>query len=406
MKKPTKKLLTILSALLILTGGFSSCNAGQATETSALPHLQRAKPETLGINVQKLQLADSIIYQSIADGEIPGAVLAVVYRNKMVYLRAIGNKQVYPYIVPMAENTIFDLASVTKPIAGGISAMILVERGKIRLTDRVGLYIPEFTDNIRIVDLLTHTSGLISYPNVNRLREQYGAPAQDELISHIINAERLFAPRAQFRYGCVNTIVLQRVIETVSGQSLCDFVRENISEVLGLNTLVFAPSDELLPRVAPTERLTDGGLLRGVVHDPMARILQGGISANAGLFSDADDLAVLSAALLNGGAWNGNRILSPQGVRIMTSVPQHVSEFGRALGWDVGSAFASNRGDLLSASAFGHTGYTGTSLVIDPELDLVIILLANRVHPYDTGSVVRLRATVANVVAASILNSK
>jgi len=358
------------------------------------------------MNVQKLQLADSIIYQSIADCEIPGAVLAVVYQNKMVYLRAFGNKQVYPYIVPMTENAIFDLASVTKPIAGGISAMILVERGKIRLTDRVGQYIPEFTDNIRIVDLLTHTSGLLSYPQVNVLRERFGAPAQDSLIHFIANSERIFAPRTQFRYGCVNLIVLQRIIETVSGQSLDDFVRENISEVLGLNTLVFAPSEELLPRVAPTEKLADGELLRGIVHDPMARILQGGISANAGLFSDADDLAVLSVALLNGGAWKGNRILSPQGVRTMISVPQPVAEFRRALGWDVNSAFASNTGDLLSASTFGHTGYTGTSLVIDPELGLVIILLANRVHPDDTGNIARLRATVANVVAASILNTK
>jgi CubicO group peptidase (beta-lactamase class C family) len=369
-------------------------------------HLERVKPETLGINSHHLQLADSAIKQAIENNEIPGAVLAVVHQNKMVYLKAYGNKQVYPSTVPMAENTIFDLASVTKPIAGGISAMILVEQGKIRLTDRVGMYIPEFTDNIRIVDLLTHTSGLIAYPQVNQLREKYGAPSQDALISHIATSQRVFEPRTNSRYSCNNLIVLQRVIEVASGQNLRDFVKENISDVLGMNSTDFAPTGGLLPRVAPTQRMADGSVLHGIVHDPMAQILQGGISGNAGLFSDADDLAILSAALLNGGAWNGKRILSPQGVKIMTRVPFHVAEFGRALGWDVSSSYASNQGDLLSASAYGHTGYTGTSLVIDPELDLAIILLTNRVHPNDDGNVTRLRALVANIVAAAITNDK
>ena len=365
--------------------------------------LERALPETLGIDTRRLQLADNIINEAIKDGEIPGAVLAVVHQNKMVYLKAFGNKQVYPSTVPMQENTIFDLASVTKPVAGAISAMILVDRGKLRLTDRVSLYIPEFQDNIRVSDLLTHSSGLPSYAPVPYLREKYGAPCPDSLISYIANVQRRFEPRTNHQYSCLNLIVLQRIIEIVSGQNLRDFAKENIFDVLGMKNTDFAPTGEMLKRVAPTEKLANGEVLRGIVHDPLAQVLLGGISGNAGLFSNADDLAILSAALLNKGAYNGKRILSPQGVKTMTSVPQNVAEFGRALGWDVSSAYASNQGDLLSASAYGHTGYTGTSLVIDPELDLAIILLTNRVHPNDTGNVSRLRALVANVVAAAVV---
>jgi len=365
--------------------------------------LERVSPERLGLNTCRLQLADSIINQSIADGEIPGAVLAVVHRNKMVYLKAFGNKQVYPVVVPMETSTIFDLASVTKPIVGGISAMSLVEQGKLRLTDRVSAYIPYFQDNIRVVDLLTHTSGLLAYPPVRYLVEKYGANSPDSLIRFIANAPRLFEPRTNSRYGCNNLIVLQRIIEIVSGQNLRDFTKEHIFDVLGMKNTDFAPTGEMLNRTAPTIKLGEGEVLRGIVHDPLAQVLMGGISANAGLFSNADDLAILSVALLNGGAYNGKWILSPQGVKTMISVPQHVAEFGRALGWDVSSSFASNQGDLLSASAFGHTGYTGTSLVIDPELDLAIILLTNRVHPYDTGNIAALRARVANVVASAVL---
>ena len=368
--------------------------------------LERVSPESLNVDARRLPFADNIINEAIENGEIPGAVLAVVHRNKMVYLKAFGNKQIYPSTVAMSESTIFDLASVTKPIVGGISAMILVEQGKLRLTDRVSMYIPEFQDNIRVVDLLTHTSGLPSYPPVGYLIEKHGANSADSLISYLAHVERQFAPRTNSQYSCNNLVVLQRIIEIVSGQNLRDFTKEHIFDVLGMENTDFVPTGEMLNYIAPTIKLGEGEILRGIVHDPLARVLMGGISGNAGLFSNADDLAILSVALLNGGEYNGKRILSPQGVKTMISVPQNVAEFGRALGWDVSSAFASNQGDLLSASAFGHTGYTGTSLVIDPELDLAIILLTNRVHPYDTGNIAALRARVANVVASAVVNVK
>jgi len=363
--------------------------------------LERAIPEDLGIDSRRLHYADEAIYQAIADKEIPGAVLAVVYEGKMAYLKAYGNKQVYPDTIPMDANTVFDMASVSKSMSTAVSTIILLERGKLRLSDRVSMYIPDFKGNIRVVDLLTHTSGLPSYATVDSLRLWYGEPNPDGLIDYISNCRRYFDPGTDFQYSCLNFITLQRIIETISGQNLKDFAKANIFDVLGMEHTCYQPEGETLARVAPTEKQKDGSVLRGVVHDPLARVMNGGISGNAGVFSDAEDMAILAAALLNGGAYNGKRILSPQGVKVMTTVPASVKEFGRSLGWDLESDYASNKGNLLSDNAYGHTGYTGTSIVIDPDNDIAIILLTNRVHPDDGNSTVRLRAVVANAVAAS-----
>ncbi|GHT38242.1 esterase [Bacteroidia bacterium] len=364
--------------------------------------LERVIPELVGIDCRRLQYADEAILQAIADKEIPGAVLAVVHKDKMAYLKAYGNKQVYPKTVAMDVNTVFDMASVSKSMSTAIAVMQLVERGKIRLRDRVSLYIPAFADNIRIVDLLTHTSGLPPYAPVDSLQKVYGAPNRDGLIGYIATCRRDFQPTTGFQYSCLNFITLQRIVEIVSGQSLRDYVKANLFDVLGMTHTDYQPAGETLKRVAPTEKQKDGSVLHGVVHDPLARIMNGGISGNAGVFSDANDLAILSAALLNNGEYRGNRILSPLSVAAMRTVPREVSAFGRALGWDVFSDYASNSGDLLGKNTYGHTGYTGTSLVIDPDHEVAVILLTNRVHPEDVSSVVRLRSLVANAVAASL----
>ena len=363
--------------------------------------LPRVAPGQGGLDPRRMQIADELIMQSIADNETPGAVLAVVHKGRMAYLKAYGNRQTYPSALPMEVNTIFDLASVSKSVATGISTMILVERGQLRLTDRVNMYIPNFQGNARVLDLLTHTSGLPSYANVDSMRRRFDFPNPDGLIEFIATCNRLFDPGVRFLYGCLNYIALQRIIETVSGQKLEDFARENIFNVLGMNSTTFRPTGALLPRVAPTERQPDGSVLRGVVHDPLARLINAGNSGNAGLFSDAEDLAILAVALMNGGIYNGKRFMSPLGVRVMTTIPESLAHVGRSPGWDVVSAYASNKGDLLGPNTYGHTGYTGTSMVIDPDNEIAVILLANRVHPEDTSSVVRLRALVANVVAAS-----
>lgn len=373
--------------------------------------LQRVAPEVLDMNPQHLMEADAAILQAIEDGEIPGAVLAVVHQGKMAYLKAYGDKQVYPTRVPMDVNTVFDLASVSKSISTAISAMILIEQGKLRLLDKVNLYIPNFrgwedengeVTDIRVVDLMTHTSGLVPYADLSVVQEKYGSPNPQGLMEYIALQPRAYEPKTKFQYSCINYITLQHIIEYISGQSLKDFAQQHIFDVLEMKNTCYQPEGEILKKVAPTERQEDGSVLTGMVHDPLARIMNGGISGNAGVFSDADDLAILAAALLNNGSYKGKRILSPLGVKAMRTVPREVVTFGRTLGWDIYSPYASNNGDLLGPNTYGHTGYTGTSIVIDPDNDVAIILLANRVHPYDKGNVVRLRSLVANAVAASL----
>lgn len=363
----------------------------------------------------RLIYADNAINQSVQDGDIPGAVLAVVRHKKLAYLKAYGNKQIYPETIAMTTNTVFDLASLSKSVSTAISTMILLERGQLRLRDQVAMYIPGFqpwTDtitgrkrNIRIVDLLTHTSGLPPYAPVEELKKQYTAPNPDGLITYISNVKRNNEPTKVFDYSCLNFITLQRIIENISGMSLQNFARQNIFSPLGMKHTDYNPTGEILEWTAPTEKQADGSVLKGRVHDPLANIMNGGVSGNAGVFSNAEDIAVLAAMLLNEGEINGVRILSPLTVRAMRSVPKGFEEFGRSLGWDVYSGYASD-GDLFDVSAYGHTGYTGTSITIDPDSGTAVILLTNRVHPDDKGAVSRLREIVANVVAASIIKVK
>ena len=396
--------------------------------------LQRVAPEQVGMDSRKLMYADEAIEEAIVNKEIPGAVLAVVRNGKMAYLKAYGNKRIYPNTEPMTANTIFDMASCSKSMSTAICTMILAERGKIRLLDPVSRYIPGFKDwesedgkdkkVIRITDLLTHSSGLPPYAPAAELEKKYGSPNPTGLMEYIAGCKRDFKPQTDFQYSCLNFITLQHIIEAVSGQSLRDFARENIFNVLGMNHTDYLPCqrdkngqwvntansrlstlDFQLTRVAPTEKQPNGQVLCGQVHDPLARILNGGISGNAGVFSCAEDIAILCAALQNGGEWNGRRILSPQGVKAMRTVPRSTAALGRSLGWDVFTAYASNSGDFFSPNTYGHTGYTGTSIVIDPDNDTSVILLINAVHPEDGHSVVRLRSLVANVVASSLYSS-
>lgn len=375
--------------------------------------LPAVNPKKVGLDKDKLEYVDAAIRESIQKGEIPGAVLAVVRHKKIAYLKAYGNKQVYPDTIAMTTNTVFDLASVSKSVSTAISAMILLERGQIRLRDNVSIYIPGFqpwTDpdsgrkkNIRIIDLLTHTSGLPPYASIDELKKEYSMPNPNGLITYISNIKRNNEPSTVFDYSCLNFITLQRIIETVSGMSLQNFAKQNIFIPLAMRHTDYNPTGETLDWTAPTQKQADGSVLKGKVHDPLANIVNGGISGNAGIFSNAEDLAILSAMLLNDGEIKGVRILSPLTVKMMRSVPHGYEKFGRALGWDVYSGYASD-GDIFDISAYGHTGYTGTSITIDPESDTAVILLTNRVHPEDKGAASRLREVVSNVVAASVVD--
>lgn len=375
--------------------------------------LLRVAPEKAGMDPVRLSNVDKIINNSIEKGEVPGAVLAVVRDGKMVYLKSYGNKRVYPNVEKMDVNTIFDMASVSKPVGCAIAIMQLVEQGRMRLTDNVSMYIDGFkgyldpengkTIDIRIVDLLTHSSGLPPYAPAAELVAKYGSPAPMGLIEYISNCKRDFKPTTKFQYSCLNFITLQNVLQNITGMKLEEYSKKYVFDVLGMKNTCYNPSEALYPMIAPTEKQADGSVLIGKVHDPLARLLNGGNSGNAGVFSNAEDLAILAAALMNGGEYNGKRILGALTVETMTRVPAEVANLGRSLGWDNYSSYASNNGNLFHPTkTFGHTGYTGTSIVIDPVSKTAVILLANRVHPEDKGSVVRLRALVANAVAGSV----
>lgn len=384
--------------------------------TGLQAHLRVVSPRKVHLSEDKLAKADSAILDAISRKEIPGAVLGIVRHGCMAYKKAYGCRQVYPTIEPMTTETIFDMASCSKSMSTAISVMQLCENGMLRLTDPVANYIPDFcnwkdgegnTATIRIQHLLTHTSGLPAYASVESLKKKYGAPNPEGLLEHICQVKRQFKPGTDFQYSCLNYIVLQNIIQKCTGQSLRDYAREHIFLPLGMRHTFYLPIGEDHSRwtnlIAPTTRQDDGSVLRGQVHDPLARIMNGGISGNAGVFSTVDDIALLCATLQNGGRWKGTRILSEQTVHTMRTVPEWAKEFGRTYGWDVSSPYASCNGELLSSETYGHTGYTGTSIVIDPVNDISIILLVNAVHPIDGPSrMVRLRSLISNIVASAL----
>ena len=380
---------------------------------SPAQNLDIVAPEAVGLDASRLANADRAIAQAIADKTIPGAVLCVERHGKIGYLKAYGNKRVYPNTEKMTTGTVFDMASCSKAMSTATCAMILIDRGLLRLNDRVDQYVSGFenwkdsitgeTEAIRVIDLMTHTSGLPPYAPVQELKKKYGSPNPQAVVNWISHCKRLYAPETGWTYSCCNYIMLQQVIEKITGQTLQQFAHDNIFAPLNMRHTDYRPSKELAALCAPTEKQADGNCLLGVVHDPLACTMMGGLSGNAGLFSSAEDVATYCAAILNKGELNGKRILSPLAVKCMETVPRSLAQFGHTPGWGISTPYSSNSGDLLSAQTFGHTGYTGTSIVIDPVNDVAIILLTNCVHPVDKGNVVRLRALVANAVAGAIL---
>ncbi len=348
----------------------------------------------------RLEALDAVIRAEIDRGVIPGAVLLVARADRIVYTGTWGMRALDPVPEAMTFDTIFDLASLTKPLATAAGVMRLVELGKIRLQDRVSDYLPEFAGGgkggIRIAQLLTHTSGLPPGVPVGTIRDDYGAYCPEAVWWWVCEHDPGVEPGERFVYSDINYFTLAHLIRRVSGRTLDEFTRAEIYAPLAMTDTGFHPDPGRVARTAPTERVAEG-VLRGEVHDPMARLV-GGEGGSAGLFSTAADIARYCRMLLNGGEYDGVRIFSPLTVRAMSQE----SLFGRAYGFDVSSPYASIRGDLLGPDSFGHSGYTGTSVWIDPDEDLLVILLTNRVHPDDAGSVVGLRARVSNVVAAAI----
>ncbi|HOD82526.1 MAG: Penicillin-binding protein 4* [Planctomycetes bacterium ADurb.Bin126] len=341
---------------------------------------------------------DAVVNAEIAKGHIPGAVVAVGHRQGLLFLRAYGQAVVKPEERPMRTDTIFDLASLTKPVATAPCVLLLAERGKISLDDPVAKHLPAFAaqgkGSILIRHLLAHDSGLPAYVSAAPLAKAHGSVCPDAVIKTICSLKPLSAPGEKFRYSCLNYITLSRIVQIASQQPMDRFARENLFAPLGMVDTAFNPPPAAHARLAGTT-LSGGEHRPAQVHDPLARLM-GGVSGNAGAFSTAADLGRYCQALLNNGLGPaGRRVLSPRSVALLTTPQAH----GRGYGFDVSSSYAWLKGDSFSKAAFCHSGFTGTSIVCDPAKNLFLIVLTNRVHPAGGGSVRTIRTALANLVA-------
>ncbi len=338
---------------------------------------------------------------ALAEQKLPGAVVVVGRRDGVVFRRAYGRRAIIPAPLPMTEDTIFDLASLTKPMVTASLIQYLIEAGRLNLDDRVSKHVPEFASRgkkaITVRQLLTHTGGL---PIVNPLEEYAEGPARG--LERVLDTRLEFAPGERYHYGDLGYIVLGVLIERVSGEPLDRLATRILFEPLGMRETGYRPSRSLLSRIAPTELAEERPipLIHGDVHDPRAHLL-GAVAGNAGVFSTAADMARFARFMLGEGELDGVRVLSRASIQELTR-PLFLPGAVRSAGWDVKSAYSKPRGRYFSARAYGHGGYTGTSLWIDPELDLFVSFSSNRVHPNGDGNVIGLQAAITDAAVSAL----
>ncbi len=384
-----------------------------SASAAGLPH---ATPESVGMDSSHLARIDAIVAEGLAEKRMPGCVVCVGRHGKIVLLKAYGSKQLQPSELPMTTDTVFDMASITKPVATATSIMLLVEQGQLKLGQRVSSIIPEFAANdkepITVFDLLTHQSGLLPDNSVKDYEN-----GREEAIKKICELKLQAPTGTRMIYSDVNFITLGEIVRRISGKSVHEFSQENIYKPLGMRETGYSPAEPLKKRAAPTEKRgkDDEKFIQGDVHDPRAFLLDG-VAGHAGLFSTAEDLAVYAQMMLNSGEYNGTRVLAPQTVATMTrgykilggtrstieGVPANPPVYMRGLGWDKRSSYSINRGELMTDAAFGHGGFTGTVFWADPGLDMFFIFLSNRVHPDGKGLVNPLAGRIATVAAGAI----
>lgn len=362
------------------------------------PPLAVVCAEGAEIDARQLITIDREVEEALAARQMPGCVVLIGRHGKIVFQRAYGSRQVLPERIPMTLDTVFDLASLTKPVATATSVMLLIERGSVRLEDPVSRHVPEFAGHgkepITVLQLLTHQGGLVADNPMSDYRE-----GPQKAWQRIFAAKPALAPGTRFLYSDVGYLVLGELVRRVAGKGVDDFSQTNLFGPLGMRETCFLPPAGLRRRAAPTEK-RDGKWIQGEVHDPRAFAL-GGVAGHAGLFSTARDLAVYARMLLRRGQLGGVRVLKESTVETMTR-PYPVSAGLRGLGWDMRTGYSTNRGKSFSARAFGHGGFTGTALWIDPELDLFVIFLSNRLHPDGKGSVNALAGRIGTIAAGAV----
>lgn len=344
---------------------------------------------------------DAVINEAIKDGQMPGAVLLVSHDGKVVHRAAYGKRALTPAAETMTTNTIFDAASLTKVVATTSSMMKLFEQGKVQLNERVTKYLPGYQggkSDVTVRQLLTHFSGMRPDLDLKPVWSGYDLGIQKALTD-----KPVAQPSERFIYSDINFLLLGEIVRKVGGKPLDEYAKENIFVPAGMMETTYNPPAAWRARIAPTEQYPGmNAPLRGVVHDETARYM-GGVAGHAGLFTTAEDLRKFGEMLIAGGTANGKRVLSPLTVRKFTE-PQTPPDQTtlRGLGFDIDSSFSSNRGELFPIGSFGHTGFTGTSLWVDPVTKTVVVLLSNSVHPHRRPAITQLRSKVATIAAAAL----
>ncbi|MEM7316205.1 MAG: serine hydrolase, partial [Planctomycetota bacterium] len=348
-------------------------------------------------DVERLRAIEPLVQNAMEIGDFPGCVILASYRGDVIFREAFGYRQQEPTPEPMTVDTIFDMASITKPVATATSIMRLVEQGKLSLSDPIAKHLPEFGGNgksdVTVFECLTHQAGFVPDSPL----DEYEVP--DDIWPNLCRLELVYPPRTKFVYSDVGFQVLGKLVEKLSGSTLDEFTQREVFEPLEMVDTGFRPAVEHRARIAPTEK-RDGKWIRGDVHDPRA-FAMGNVAGHAGLFSTVDDLAKYARMMLGQGQGGHARVLGPVAIDVMTSAYPSGSSW-RGLGWDKQSRFSYNGGDLLSSSAFGHGGFTGTVMWIDPDLDLFFIILSNRLHPDGEGTINRLAGRIANVLVSAV----
>ncbi|KPH87870.1 beta-lactamase [Komagataeibacter intermedius AF2] len=372
--------------------------ASAATLTACAPHARGTRhtsPDMRGV--------DRRLRQAVTQGEAPGAVCAIGHNQQIVHRAVYGRRTVIPRPEPMTWGTVFDMASLTKPVITAPCVMQLWEQGLFGLDDPVSRYLPQFAaagkSAITIRHLLTHYSGLP--PDLDLEHPWQGREAAFRLAMGVAPSQ---PPGSGFIYSDINFITLGFLVEKLSGMTLDAYATRFILTPLGMRQSCFQPPETWRPRIAPTQPDENGHMLRGQVHDPSARRM-GGVAGHAGLFSNADDMCLYAQALLDRRAGRPSAYpLQPHTLMLMTTAQQPDGKSDlRGLGWDIATHYSSVRGDRFPAGSFGHTGFTGTSLWLDPGSDSYVLILTSRLHPAGHGNVVRLRHDVATAAALALI---
>ncbi|MBT5020840.1 MAG: beta-lactamase family protein [Planctomicrobium sp.] len=380
LKQASRTLVLVAFCLIVSQHSFAQSRSAETVDSSRLTRIDR------------------VVADGLRRGNMPGCVVRVGYQGEVIFEKAFGNRHVKPEKSPMTVDTVFDLASLTKPIATATSILKLSEEGLIDLDAPASKYLPEFNshgkDKITIKQLLTHQGGLIPDNSLKDYLE-----GRETAFAKINDLTLRASPGEQFIYSDVGFIVLGELIETISGLREDEYTSKHLFQPLKMTETGYVPAEDLKARAAITQERNDAWM-QGEVHDPRAYEMDG-VAGHAGLFSTAQDLSRYAQMILNEGELDGVRILKPKTVAKMIA-PIEVSSGIRSLGWDKQTGYSSNKGDLLSDQAIGHGGFTGTALWIDPEKQLYVIFLSNRVHPDGKGSVNSLAGRIATIAVAAL----